>query len=76
MKKEVEYHEVEIRCIVPMREAFRAVRQATGLSTLKRSDVRSHLATVLFTALKGNDTGCLDAEDVHILIDGKPEIGA
>lgn len=64
MKREVAFSEVAIRFVVQVREMKRITDEA------KLSDARAQLGVMLRRALTGNETGCLDAEDITIDIDG------
>lgn len=70
MKREVEYHEVQVSFVVSARDAKRATAKA------KKNDVRTALSQLIYDALTGNDTNTLDIEDVRLSIDGRPEIGS
>lgn len=70
MIREVEYHEVKLSFIVTERDAARA----TG--KIAKQDVRSELASLLYTAIRSHYAGCLDAEEVIIEVDGRMELGA
>lgn len=63
MKREVDYHEVEIRFVVTHREVKRITSgEKNRLATL---------AMMLRIALVGKDVNGLDAEDVVVKIDGR-----
>lgn len=62
MKREVEYHEVTISFVTTAKEVKRVTVNETGIPTA--------LAQILYGAITGNSTNCLDVEDVRITIDG------
>lgn len=70
MKREVDYHEVNLKFIVTHREAKRVTDRS------KSSDVRARLAEMLASVITDNGMNVLDAEEITVTIDGRPEIGA
>lgn len=68
-KREVEYHEVSVSFVVSSREAKRATTKQ------RKNDIRTALSQLVYDALVGNATNCMDIEEPKITVDGRPELG-